>query len=69
MILPPEYIREVYEYCTRINDLSRGVSTFDTYLPPVIEIYFDGEPIGARLVDDCMAQVTYNVEFYNPEDK
>jgi len=69
MILPPEYIKEVYEYCTRINHLSRGVSTFDTYLPPVIEIYFDGEPVGARLVDDGMGEVTYNVEFYTPGEK
>lgn len=69
MILPPEYIMEVYEYCSRINKLSAEVRNFDTYLAaPVIEIYLDGMPVGARLVDDGMGETTYNVEFYTPED-
>lgn len=68
MILAPEHLKEVYEYCQRINDLSRGVLTFRTYLQPTIEIYFEGKPFGARLVDDGMGEATYNVEFYTPED-
>lgn len=66
MTLPPEYVKEVYEYCERLNNLTRGVATFDTYLQPTIEIYLDGRPSGARLVDDGMGEATYYVEFYDP---
>lgn len=68
MVLPPEYIKEIYEYCERLNDLSRGTPTFDTYLSPAIEIYLDGRPVGARLVDDGMGEATYYVEFYDPKE-
>lgn len=67
MILPPEYVKEVYEIMEHLNALSSKVR--DLYLPGTIEIMFEGAPIGARLVDDGMGDATYNVEFYEPEAK
>lgn len=58
----------MYEYCERLNELTRSVATFDLYLQPTIEIYVDGSLFGARLVDDGMGECTYYVEFYDPED-
>lgn len=65
MILPPEYVKEIYDILEHINALQSKTS--DLYLSDDIEIMLDGAPVGARLVYDGMGEATYYVEFYDPK--